>query len=136
MHYVLFLLVLGSSFLHAESDVELKIPSLCIDDDYNPLAEDEIKILDKLISVEEIRLVKQKHIREMMRLFQKQKEEFIAGNQSQKHAFAMVSNARNILTEIKEDHLSYLFPVEYLEELVFFSSIAAKSAPVRPEMTK
>jgi|GEM_PF-5662933 len=97
------------------------------------LVEDEVKTLDKLIEVNEQRLVAQKQLKEMMSLFQKQKEVFILGNDSRKHAFAMVSNARNILVEIKKENLGYLFPSDYLEELVFFSSIAGKGAPVRPK---
>ncbi len=96
------------------------------------LIEDEVKSLAKLIEVNESRLEVQKKLKEKMVSFQKQKEEFIAGNDSQKHAFAMVSNAREILGEIKKENLAYLFSSEYLEELVFFSSIAGKSSPIRP----
>ena len=96
------------------------------------LGEDEVKSLAKLIEVNEVRLEVQKHLKEKMVLFKKQKEEFIAGSDSQKHAFAMVSNAREILGEIKKENLAYLFSSEYLEELVFFSSIAGKSSPIRP----
>ena len=96
------------------------------------LVEDEVKSLEKLIEVNEVRLQVQKELKEKMLSFQKQKEEFIAGNESQKHAFSMVSNARSILGEIKKENLAYLFSSEYLEELVFFSSIAGKSAPLRP----
>ena len=96
------------------------------------LVESEVKSLEKLIEVNEARLVVQKKLREKMTSFQKQKEEFIAGNESQNHAFSMVSNARTILGEIKKENLAYLFSSEYLEELVFFSSIAGKSTPIRP----
>lgn len=96
------------------------------------LGEDEVKSLAKLIEVNEVRLEVQKHLKEKMVLFKKQKEEFIEGNDSKKHAFAMVSNAREILGEIKKENLAYLFSSEYLEELVFFSSIAGKSSPIRP----
>jgi len=89
-------------------------------------------ILDSVITAQEARLALQKKLKEQMSLFQWQRESFAQGEQSQKHALAMVLNAREILGMIKEAHLSYLFPTDYLEELVFFSSIAGKSAPARP----
>ena len=93
---------------------------------------DEVSSLEHLIEANEKHISTQKQLKEKMQLFQKQKEEFLRGNQSKSHAFAMVSNAREILTMIKEEHLSYLFPTDYLEELIFFSSIAAKSIPLKP----
>ena len=105
---------------------------LSIEENINPLHKDELQILEKLIEVNEIRIFAQKNLKEQMKLFQKQKAEFAEGNQSQKHAFIMVSTARDILGRIKKEHLAYLFPSDYLEELVFFSSIAGKSSPARP----
>jgi 7-keto-8-aminopelargonate synthetase-like enzyme len=93
---------------------------------------DEISSLAHLITANEKHLSTQKQLKDMMQLFQKQKEEFLQGNQSKNHAFSMVSNAREILTMIKEEHLSYLFSTDYLEELIFFSSVAAKSVPLKP----
>ncbi len=97
-----------------------------------PFFEDEISTLEQLIAVNERKLVVQKNLKEKMEIFRKQKEEFLLGNQSKTHAFAMVSTARQLLATIKEEHLSYLFATEYLEELIFFSSIAAKSVPIKP----
>ena len=93
---------------------------------------DEVSSLEQLIHVNEKRLLIQKDLKEKMIKFQKQKEEFHLGNQTKSHTFAMVSNARQILVSIKEEHLSYLFATDYLEELIFFSSIAAKSVPIKP----
>lgn len=93
---------------------------------------DEVASLENLIAANEKHLLAQKHLKDKMKLFQKQKEEFMLGNQSKSHAFSMVTNAREILTAIREEHLSYLFPTEYLEELIFFSSIAAKNVPLKP----
>ena len=97
-----------------------------------PFFEDEISSLQQLILVNEKRLVAQKNLKEKMQLLQKQKEEFLLGNQSKSHTFSMVSNARQILISVKEEHLSYLFDTEYLEELIFFSSLATKSVPMKP----
>ena len=97
-----------------------------------PFFEDEIASLHQLIAVNEKRLLAQKELKEKMLHFQKQKKEFLLGNQSKSHTFSMVSNARQILVSVKEEHLSYLFATDYLEELIFFSSIAAKSVPIKP----
>ena len=96
------------------------------------LFEDEIQALGKLIEINEKRLLVQKELREKMHVFQTQKEAFILGNQSKSHSFSMVSTARQILGLVKQEHLAYLFTADYLEELLFFSSIAGKSLPVRP----
>lgn len=127
--------IVGLLFITAMSFGELQIPSMDIEENYNPLVRDEVDVIERLIHVNEVRLGKQKRLRRLMELFQTQKEAFAAGKQSQSHAFSMVSNARDILNEIKEEHLSYLFSPDYLEELVFFSSLAARNAPVRPEMS-
>jgi hypothetical protein len=135
-YFFAFLFVTSSVFAEMSHAKEVKIPQMDVDEHYdNPLKEDELDVLAKLIHVNQGRLIKQKEMMELMALFQKQKQEFIEGNQSQKHSFAMVTNARHILTEIKEESLAYLFSTEYLEELVFFSSLAAKSMPLRPEMS-
>lgn len=97
-----------------------------------PFFEDEVSSITQFIEVHEKRLMVQKKLRDQMVLFQKQKTEFLLGNQTKSHAFSMVSNAREILTLVKEEHLSYLFSSEYLEELLFFSSIAGKSVPIKP----
>ena len=97
-----------------------------------PFFEDEVSSMTHLIQVNEKRLAIQKQLKDKMGVFQKQKEEFMLGNQTKTHAFAMVSNAREILTLIKAEHLSYLFSSEYLEELLFFSSIAGKAVPIKP----
>lgn len=97
-----------------------------------PFFENEVTSLDQLISANEKRLVAQKALKEKMVQFQRQKQEFLQGNQSKNHTFNMVSNARQILSSVKEEHLSYLFATDYLEELIFFSSIAAKSVPLKP----
>lgn len=112
---------------------DLQPPPIVLEEVKPLLVEDEVKCLEKLIEVNEIRLQKQRELKEKMALFQKQKEEFFRGNESQKHAYKMVSNAREILGDVKRENLSYLFPCEYLDELVFFSSIAGKSTPIRPQ---
>ena len=115
--------MLGFAHMAADQVVEEK---------RTPFFEDEISSLHRLIQVNERRLRVQKELKEKMLLLQGQKDEFVLGNQSKSHTFAMVSNARKILVSIKEENLSYLFDTEYLEELLFFSSLATKSVPMKP----
>ena len=108
----LFVLVLAGIASHALT-VELK------NDKKVDFWGDEVASLENLIAANEKHLLAQKHLKDKMKLFQKQKEEFMLGNQSKSHAFSMVSNAREILTAIREEHLSYLFPTEYYKSLFF-----------------
>jgi hypothetical protein len=125
------ILFLSLAFFASLSAETVSVPAP-IEEKDTLLIKDEIEALTNLIEVTEKRLAFQKKLKEKMVEFQLQKAEFILGNQTQKHAFSMVSNARYILGDIKQDHLSYLFSPEYLDELMFFSSIAGKSSPVRP----
>lgn len=112
--------------------LEASEPFTGIDEPTPEIFENEIQALKELITTNERRLQTQKQLQNLMIELKQQKEEFIAGNQTKSHAHTMVFQARQILGIIKQEHLSYLFSPEYLEELVFFSSIAGKSAPVRP----
>lgn len=114
-----------SSVLHAEiiTNIEEKPPSSI---------RNELDAVDLLIEEQQKHLARQIELKKMMKEFQKQKDEFMQGKQTQKHAIAMVTNAREILAGINEEHIAHLFPAEYLEELVFFSSVAGKSRPIRP----
>lgn len=96
------------------------------------LFRDEVEAISKLIDEQMSHLRKETELKELMVLFRSQKEEFMAGKQTQKHARAMVGTAREILEGINHEHIAHLFPAEYLEELVFFASIAGKSKPGRP----
>ena len=93
---------------------------------------DEINAISLLIEDQQRHLSRQIELQNLMKLFKQQKEEFMAGRQTQKHAMSMVLTAREILQGINDEKIAYLFPSEYLEELVFFSSVAGKSKPVRP----
>ena len=132
MKILSFLTLIPLIAFGSTEEVKPAVPVISLEETRPLLGEDEVKTLEKLIEVNEHRLEVQKVLKEKMVLFKKQKEEFIAGNESQKHAFAMVSNAREILGDVKKENLAYLFSSEYLEELVFFSSIAGKSSPIRP----
>ena len=89
--------------------------------------EDELIVMGHLMENTSQQLEVQKQMRQLMRDFREQKDEFAAGNQTKSHAARMVRTARQIYESIIAHHLEYLFSKEYLEELLFFSSIAGKN---------
>jgi hypothetical protein len=111
----------------------LLIPQSSLVEASLPLGEeDEVKIVDQLITATETQLETQKHLKELMLQFKKQREEFIQGNQTKPHAARMVRTARQIYEIITANHLEHLFAKDYLDELTFFSSIAGKTAVTKP----
>jgi len=98
-----------------------------------PLAdEDEIKIVEQLIVATEAQMETQKRLKELMIRLQKLREEFVQGNQTKTHAALMVRTARQVYEIITVNHLEHLFAKDYLDELLFFSSIAGKTAVKKP----
>ena len=89
--------------------------------------DDEVVAMNHLMENTSHQLGVQKHMHELMLDFRRQKEEFAGGNQTKAHAAQMVRTARQIYESITTYHLHYLFSQEYLEELLFFSSIAGKN---------
>jgi len=111
----------------------LLIPQSSLIETTLPLSEnDEMKIIDQMISATSRQLEMQKQMKELMMQFKKQREEFIQGNQTKSHAGKMVRTARQIYEMITSNHLEHLFAKDYLDELTFFSSIAGKAAVTRP----
>jgi hypothetical protein len=94
--------------------------------------EDEVKIVEQLIFATVQQLETEKHLKNLMLQFKKQREEFIQGNQTKAHAGRMVRTARQIYETITANHFEHLFAKDYLDELTFFSSIAGKTAMTRP----
>jgi hypothetical protein len=129
---VLFLATLLTSIGNADNPT-LLIPQSSLIETALPLAEnDEIKVIDQLITATSRQLETQKQMRELMIQFKKQREEFIQGNQTKSHASRMVRTARQIYEIISSNHLEHLFAKDYLDELTFFSSIAGKTAVTKP----
>ncbi len=95
-------------------------------------AENELVAVNQLIETTAKQLEAQKQLRDWMIQFEKEKEDFIQGNQTKPHAAKMVRTARQIFEVITEQHLDHLFAKEYLDELHFFSSIAGKAGPKKP----
>lgn len=95
-------------------------------------AEDEIAAMNHLLDNTSHQLEIQKQMRQLMEDFRRQKEEFIQGNETKSHVAKMVRTARQIYESITAYHLQYLFSQEYLEELLFFSSIAGKNKVKSP----
>lgn len=90
-------------------------------------SEDEVIILDRLIEATSRQLHLQKTLKDAMIEFQEQRKAFELGDQSKRRAGLMVRFAREILEAICEQHIQYMFPQDYLEELQVFSSIAGKN---------
>lgn len=111
----------------------LRIPQSSLIETSLPLGEeDEIKTIEQLISATELQLETQKHLKELMLQLKKQREEFVQGNQTKGHAVKLVRTARQVYELITANHLEHLFAKDYLDELIFFSSIAGKTAITRP----
>ena len=85
--------------------------------------ESQIQAITDLIYSQQKRLELQKLLKQKMVTLETQKNLFIQGNKSQKHAQALVANAKEILNLIEQEHLSYLFSAEYIQELTFFCSL-------------
>lgn len=107
-------------------------PILSLADILSLNSDNEIAVMDRLITATSQQLEEQKALETLMRLFRVQKQQFIEGNETKQQAGLIVKTARQILEKIEELHLQHLFSSEYMEELALFSSIAGKTAPRRP----
>ena len=115
------------------SNPTLLVPQSSLKQVYTPMStEDEIKIVELLIETTQKQIDSQKHLKELMFHFQKQREGFVQGNQTKSHSARMVRTARQIYEMIAASHIEHLFAKDYLDELSFFSSIAGKSALIHP----
>jgi|GEM_PF-3091143 len=120
----LFFFFIVAAYGHAA----IIIPESSLEEPKNILqGVDEINAMNHLMESTAHQLEVQKQMRQLMVDFQRQKEEFIQGNQTKAHAAEMVRTARQIYETITAHHLQYLFSKEYLDELLFFSSIAGKN---------
>jgi hypothetical protein len=129
---IFLLSITGISVVHSDNST-LRIPQSSLMETTLPLSEDdEMKIIDQLISATSRQLDMQKQMKELMLQFKRQREDFIQGNQTKSHAGKMVRTARQIYEMITSNHLEHLFAKDYLDELTFFSSIAGKTAVTRP----
>jgi hypothetical protein len=132
MKNILKFLFIVTCFAHAENTT-LLVPQSALVETALPLSEDdEVKVIDQLITATARELETQKQMKELMLQFKRQREEFIQGNQTKTHAGKMVRTARQIYELITSHHLEHLFAKDYLDELTFFSSIAGKTAVTRP----
>lgn len=128
---VLFSLIFPLVFAIAEETTFFKRNSLSEKINVNPI-EDEIVLIEDLLRSTEKQLEIQKKLKILMIEFKKQKDLFIKGLQSKKHASLMVVTASKIMDLISSGHLQHLFSSEYLEELALFTSIANKHRPSSP----
>lgn len=128
LKYLSVLLYLSSIFRFFSLNAESPVTEEQLFDFYR----DEVDALDKLITNQQKRLENQKELKDLMILFRFQKESFRKGEQTQKLASSMVNNAKAILALVQQERIAHLFTSEYLEELVFFSTVVGKSKPQRP----
>ena len=133
LFFRLFILSCCGLTFGAADNPTLRTPQSSLKQVYVSLKEeDEIKTVEQLIDTTARQLESQKHLRELMLQFKKQREEFIQGNETKAHAGRMVRTARQIYEMIAANHLEHLFAKDYLDELTFFASIAGKTAVTRP----
>lgn len=93
---------------------------------------DEITAIDKLLASTQKQLRTQTHLRELMVELLRNRQAFAQGDHSKQRANLLLQEAREVLAIISEEHLQYVFPIDYLDELNFFSSIAGKNGIKRP----
>ncbi|HEY2810019.1 MAG TPA: hypothetical protein VGJ00_01310 [Rhabdochlamydiaceae bacterium] len=126
-----FIFIFIAYALYAEGMVQ--VPQSSLLEPQNSLQEkDEVKVIDSLMESTHQQLEVQKQMRQLMCDFRKQKEAFAKGNQTKAHASLMVRTARQVYESIQGHHLEYLFSQDYLDELLFFSSIAGKNRVKAP----
>ena len=97
------------------------------------IKDDELSAITQFIAIQQKRLDRQRDLKDQILEFRLQKVAFMNGNKTLKHANLMVSTAKEILNSINEMKIAYLFSADYIEELLFFSSVAEKSRPIRPQ---
>ena len=97
------------------------------------IKDDELSAITQFIVIQQKRLERQRDLKNQILEFRVQKVAFMNGNKTVKHASLMVSTAKEILNSINEMKIAYLFSADYIEELIFFSSVAEKSRPIRPQ---
>lgn len=132
-NFIICSLLICGEGLFAADQQSLKLPeSSLIMASENMTDTDELKIADQLIVTTRRQLEMQKNLKDLMVQFRDQKESFVQGNQTKEHAGKMVRTARQIYEIITANHLEYVFPKDYLDELTFFSSIAGKSGISKP----
>ena len=122
-----FLFFAYSTASYGTGTIQVQVPQSSLLEHQAFLDEDEIAAMDHLLDNTSHQLEVQKQMRQLMLDFRRQKDEFAKGNQTKSHAAQMVRSARQIYESITAHHLQYLFSQEYLEELLFFSSIAGKN---------
>jgi hypothetical protein len=128
-----FISIVSLSQLSSDQIHSVVVPQSSLTQAVLPLlAEDEVIIAERLTEATRAQLDLQLHLKQLMIEFKEQKQVFIQGEQTKRHASRMVRTAREILDIISNQHLQYLFSPDYIEELTLFSSIAGKSVVKRP----
>lgn len=93
---------------------------------------DQLKIIDSLIHLEEVKLEKHKELKTLILSLKEKEDAFLLDPDNKKKAYNLVSTARQALEIIAEMKIEHLFSPDFLKDLTFYASIAGKSKPSRP----
>lgn len=88
--------------------------------------------LEDLIAITEKNLSEQRQLLSLVRNYQKIKIGYLQNQTSKEAILAMVKSAHQLQSAIETHHFSQLFKPNFLEEIHFFSRIAAKKGLPRP----
>jgi len=96
------------------------------------LVENEIDVLNTLISATEKNLVKQRKMKELVLEYQKVFAVYLKNSNDKEAVMKVAFVAEKLLKEIQESHLTDSFNPDFISELTLFSQIAAKKGIPRP----
>ena len=88
---------------------------------FTPLFADEIDLLAELIELTEQNLEEQLHTMELLRTFKKAKLAFVVDADNAQKGTHMVRCAVGLLSEIEKQHLTQIFPKDFVNELQFYN---------------
>lgn len=87
------------------------------------LIADEVGNLETLIATTQSQLIKQQKTLELFKQFQNARAAFVAQPESARLGTVLVRAAMQLHEAIDTAHLAHLFPIEFLEEVAFFSDV-------------
>ena len=94
-------------------------------------AEEAVDIVKHLIDTSEKSLDDQRRLLTHLEEFYRARDLFVTDSNNSKAGAALVRSAMRINKELNEEHLSHLFPSEFLEEVRFFNQVGDKARKAR-----
>lgn len=92
-------------------------------------ADEEIEVLQDLISVTQKSLNAQKELLTALVKFKVARNAFVEEPTSRKLATILVKTAMVVYKKIEEEHLAHLFSSDFLTEIQFFNQLGTKPKP-------